>query len=132
MEWISILIVVASFFVSALIIILLSAIYLNIAEAINRNGNFSMKNHPKPPPKRRLVSKCEYEEKTDYCNATITDLKRAIGYQIVDAFYAKETTSAGTFSIKVVLKDFECEKCQRIKELEAKVKSLEIELEGVI
>lgn len=131
MEWINILIVVASFFVSALIIILLSAIYLNIAEAVKKNGDFSIKNQPKPP-KRRLVSKCEYEEKTDYCNATIADLKRAIGYQIVDAFYAKETPSAGTFSIKVVLKDFECEKCQRIKELEAKVKALEIELEGVI
>ena len=91
-----------------------------------------MKNPPKPPPKRRLISKCEYEEKPGYCNATITDLKRAIGYQIVDAFYAKETPSAGDFSIKVVLKDFECEKCQRIKELESKVKALEKELEGVI
>lgn len=50
-------------------------------------------------------------------------------------FSAKRNQCGDTFSIKVDLKcqwDIECKKCKRIKELESKVKALEIELEGVI
>ena len=122
MEWISILIVVASFFVSALIIILLSAIYLNIAEAVKKSGNFSMKNPPKPPPKRRLVSKCEYEEKeTDEVNWRELYLEKKKERDFYEILYNKEKNANNID-----------EKCQRIKELESKVKALEIELEGVI
>lgn len=137
---IDIFIIAFSFIIASLIITLLLGIYFNIAEKIKKSGDFSMKNPPKPP-KRCYIDiideDIEFLKSSKKAAEAEADFYKEKYNKLLDGicFSAKRNQCGDTFSIKVDLKcqwDIECKKCQRIKELESKVKALEIELEGVI